>query len=90
METCAAVTEVRVLDGYRLELLFDDGLRGVVDLADLITGRHGVFEQLHDPKYFTIVSVNEELGTIVWPNGADFCPDVLHEWVQGGVLQPAR
>ncbi|MFP5488229.1 MAG: DUF4160 domain-containing protein [Acidimicrobiia bacterium] len=36
--------------------------------------------ELHrDADYFARVSVDEELGTIVWPNGADLAPDVLHE-----------
>ena len=90
MEACAVVREVRVLGGYRLELLFDDGLRGTVDLGEHVVGRHGVFEPLQDPAYFAQVRVDQELGTIVWPNGADFCPDVLHDWVKGGVIQSTR
>ncbi|MDQ1335100.1 MAG: hypothetical protein QG552_2050 [Thermodesulfobacteriota bacterium] len=36
----AKITEVKVLNGYRLELAFDDGVCGVVDLSDLVgTGR---------------------------------------------------
>jgi hypothetical protein len=30
-----------------------------------------------DPKLFRQVRVDDELGTIVWPNGADMDPDVL-------------
>ena len=38
-----------------------------------------MFEPLHDVAYFAHVVVDEELGTVVWPNGADLAPDVLHE-----------
>ena len=38
-----------------------------------------VFEPLReDSQLFRQVQVDEELGTIVWPNGADMDPDVLH------------
>jgi len=38
-----------------------------------------VLEPLRDdPELFRPVRVDEELGTIVWPNGADMDPDVLH------------
>lgn len=38
-----------------------------------------MFEPLRDVAYFAQVVVDEELGTVVWPNGADLAPDVLHE-----------
>ena len=38
-----------------------------------------MFEPLRDADYFARVSVDEELGTVVWPNGAELAPDVLHE-----------
>jgi hypothetical protein len=82
-QPCATVTDARVLDGYRIELTFSDGLRGVVDLAARIIGRHGVFAPLGDPQFFRRVAVHPELGTIVWPNGADFCPDLLYRWAKG-------
>ncbi len=38
-----------------------------------------VFEPLRqDPRLFRTVRVDAGLGTIVWPNGADLDPDVLH------------
>jgi hypothetical protein len=39
-----------------------------------------VFDPLvRDPALFRAVRVDESLGTIVWPNGADIDPDVLVE-----------
>ena len=35
-------------------------------------------ERLQDPGYFAQVGVDPELGTVVWPNGFDLDPDVLH------------
>jgi len=37
-----------------------------------------MFEPLRDVDYFAQAIVNDELGTITWPNGADLAPDVLH------------
>ena len=89
MEPCAVVTELRLLTGYRLELLFSDGLRGVVDLTSRVVGRGGMFRPLEDPAFFRQVRVDAELGTIVWPNGVDICPDLLHSLVTGHILPEA-
>jgi Protein of unknown function (DUF2442) len=73
----ARICAVEPLDGFALRLGFDDGTTREVDLADELWGP--VFEPLHnDPQLFRKVRVDRELGTIVWPNGADLDPDVLH------------
>jgi len=77
------ITQVKALADYRLELVFRDGARGVVDLRDRIVGRGGVLAPLQDPGFFAQVRVDPGVGTIVWPNGVDFCPDVLHSLVTG-------
>jgi hypothetical protein len=86
-QLCATITDVRVLDGYRVELTFSDGVRGVVDLANRIVGRGGVFAPLETPEFFRQVAIDSELGTLVWPNGADICPDLLYDWVTGETVQ---
>jgi hypothetical protein len=84
------VTNVRFLEGYRVELTFSDGVRGMVDLTNRIVGRGGIFGPLETPSFFRQASVDNDLGTIVWPNGADFCPDLLYDWATGtAVPRPA-
>jgi hypothetical protein len=82
-QLCATITNVQVLDGYRLDLTFSDGVHGVIDLTDRIVGRGDVFAPLAAPDYFRQVKLDGELGTIVWPNGADICPDLLYAWATG-------
>ncbi len=66
-----------VLEGFNIRLVFTDGTEKTVDLAPYLYGP--VFEPLrNDPQVFRSMRVDEELGTIVWPNGADICPDVLY------------
>ena len=77
------VSSVRATDGYRVELVFNDGARGVVDIQDWIVGRGGVMTELEDLEMFSRVRVNAEAGTIEWPNGVDFCPDVLYAKLTG-------
>ena len=36
-------------------------------------------EPLRDPAYFRLVRLDETLGTVVWPNGADVAPETLYE-----------
>jgi Protein of unknown function (DUF2442) len=72
----ARVTAVEPLEGFRLRLTFTDGLVREVDLSGDLWGP--VAEPLQDPAYFRQVRVDPELGTVVWPNGYDLDPDVLH------------
>ncbi len=74
------ITAVEHLGGHRLRLTFADGFVGHVDLADRFKGPQGpMLQPLRDVTYFAKVAIDRELGTVVWPNGADLAPDVLHE-----------
>lgn len=52
-----------------------DGTEGQIDLSSDLQGQ--VFEPLRDESYFSRVSVDPELETVFWPNGADFAPELL-------------
>jgi len=67
------VVEVRVLGGHRLYLGFEDGVAGEPHVGDLIDFR-GVFGSLRDEAEFAKVRLNQELGTVVRPSGADLVP----------------
>src|SRR5450755_4914012 len=70
------VTAVTPLDPYRLRVEFNDGVARDVDCAFLLHGTLG--EPLRDPDYFRQVRVDQESRTIVWPNGLDPAPELLH------------
>ncbi len=73
----ARIRSVEPLEGFVIRVRFDDGTRRDVDLEGELWGP--VFQPLRDdPELFRQVRVDEELGTVVWPNGADLDPDVLH------------
>ena len=74
------VVEVRYVRNYTVWIKFEDGTAGEVDLTNSLRGP--VFEPLRDPEYFKQVRVDPEIGTIVWPNGADIAPETLYSRVQ--------
>jgi hypothetical protein len=80
------VTQVEHTGDYRLHLVFSDGSEGEVNLRDRVVGRGGVFTALEDIGFFRHVRVDKGAGTLVWPNGVDFCPDVLYSEVTGSPL----
>jgi hypothetical protein len=74
--TMLRVTSVQPLDGYRLRVTFNDDVERDVDCAFLLHGTLG--EPLRDPEYFRQVRVDDEARTVVWPNGLDPAPELLH------------
>jgi len=74
------VTEVEVLENYRLRLTFDDGTRGVADLSGL--PRRGVFALWDDYGQFSKVKIGPA-GELVWADRVDLCPDALYLKVTG-------
>ncbi|XGV86832.1 MAG: tetratricopeptide repeat protein [Limnothrix sp. BL-A-16] len=71
------VVSVEVLTGYCLKLGFDDGVIGIVDISQQVRFQ-GVFAPLADRAFFEQVTVNADIGSIAWPNGADLDPLVLY------------
>lgn len=80
------VVDARHLHDYTLWLKFNDGAEGEIDLIDELEGE--VFGPLADPSLFQEFTVDPELNTIVWENGADFAPEFLYEHMK--VLAQAR
>ncbi len=77
------IRSVKTLENFCVRLVFSNGEEKEIDLEKLLRGP--IFEPLlRDPELFRAARVDEELGTIVWPNGADMDPDVLY-----GSHQPA-
>lgn len=69
---------VRVAAPCILAVRFDDGTEQIVDLSPILHGE--LFEPLRDPELFAKARLDPEIGTVVWPNGADLDPAVLHDW----------
>ncbi len=84
------VSSVRHIKAYRLELTFKNGERAELDFRKRIVGRGGVFKQLEDIDFFKQVFVDPEIGTLVWPNEVDFCPDVLYSEATGNPISESE
>jgi len=84
------VTGIRYIQGYRLELHFSDNSTAELDFQQLVVGRGGVFLAMEELDFFKQVEVDREAGTIAWPNGADFCPDVLCSLATSSISRARR
>lgn len=70
------VCEAHHIEGFLVELLFNNGRKGVADLSSALQGP--MFDPLRDPSVFSQLRVDQELATVVWPNGADLAPEFLY------------
>jgi hypothetical protein len=74
------IMAVSVLDGFRLELTFDDGVRGIADLSEL-AGK-GVFACWQNRSVFELVRIGPS-GELAWGDKIDLCPDSLYLRITG-------
>lgn len=72
-----AITKVRHLQGYELELIFNNQEIVRVNLEAELYGE--IFEPLKSLAAFQQVAIDPETHTIAWPNGADFAPEFLYQ-----------
>lgn len=73
------VTNAKYIEDYKIEFIFNDGVKGIVDLKDSIKGL--VFEPLKNIDYFKTFTKNR--WTIEWDCEADFAPEYLHDLAVG-------
>lgn len=66
----------KILKGYRIRLVFDDGISKTLDFEKILSGP--VFGPLRNLRKFRRVKINSQFGCLEWPNGADLCPDALY------------
>ena len=74
------ITKVKILPRYHLELEFDDGVSGFVDLSEAVG--QGVFALWRDPLFFEQVRIGSS-GELIWGEQIDLCPDALYLKVTG-------
>ena len=71
------VVDFKLEGGYRIWLKFSDGVSGQIDIEPDLWGE--MFEPLRDQQLFESLKLDQELGTLVWPNGADLAPEYLYQ-----------
>jgi hypothetical protein len=82
------IVSAQPLPGYRLKVVFNDGLSGVFSVEP--ERRGGVFLKLVEPRVFDAVTVNPDFGCVEWPGGIDLCPDAMHQAMAGTEAQAAQ
>lgn len=71
------IKDVKHIEKYKLQLSFYNGDVRLVDFEKRLETAKNIFSPLKEVEYFKKVKCDGT--TIVWPNGLDLCPDVLHE-----------
>ncbi|NOX61567.1 MAG: DUF2442 domain-containing protein [Chloroflexi bacterium] len=72
------VIDFEIVGPYTLRVSFDDGVERIIDFRPVLAGP--IYGPLLDEQLFNQVEIDAEVHTLVWPNGADFDPETLHEW----------
>ena len=63
---------------HTLRVEFDDATKQTINFLPVLKGE--LYGPLQELKLFDEVSIDPEVHTLVWSNGADFDPATLHDW----------
>ncbi len=80
------IIDAKHVKDYVLYFRFSDGSEGEVNFEQELDGN--IFAPLKDITYFKNFTLNREIHTVVWPNGADFAPEFLYQKLH--VLETAQ
>ena len=72
------VTKFKIVGPRSLQVTFDDRSSQTIDFSPALQGR--LYGALKKEDLFRQVAIDPEVHTLVWPNGADFDPETLHDW----------
>lgn len=72
------VVSFRRIGRFTLHVEFEDGVARDIDFSSVLVGE--LLHPLRDEAFFAQARLDEECGVIIWPNGADFDPALLHDW----------
>jgi hypothetical protein len=67
---------------FTLRVQFDDDTSQIIDFRPVLKGE--LYGPLQESTLFDQVRIDPEVHTLVWPNGADFDPAILHNWSESG------
>ena len=72
------VKTFEIISPYTLRVGFDDNTEQAIDFQPVLAGE--LYGPLKNLALFNQVTIDPEVKTLVWPNGADFDPATLHDW----------
>ena len=67
-----------IVSPFTLRVRFDDNSEQTIDFQPVLSGE--LYRPLRDQSLFDQVTIDRDVRTLVWPNGADFDPATLHDW----------
>lgn len=72
------VEEFEIVGDYTLRIAFNDGVVQAINFEPVLAGE--VFGPLRDLETFNQVQIESHFKNLVWPNDAEFDPEILHDW----------
>lgn len=74
------IKSFRKIAPYTLEIVFGNNYCTTINFLPMLKGE--MYGPLKNSDCFDKATLDPEVKTIVWPNGADFDPSLLYNWEQ--------
>ena len=82
------VQAFQIIGPHLVKVKFNDRSEQTIDFKPVLAGE--LYGPLRDLVLFNQVSIDPDAHTLVWPNGADFDPETLHDWPKYSTTLAAR